>query len=240
MSSRPLKLLWLPVFVLGLLLGKTARLDAQELTESPRLTPMWSTSWFGDYDRHIQMYLIKDPRAPLWVIISPSFSPAHALELDCKWTKEDEPKPTDCILRSTETKAPTWMWAAPPPPGAKSMFPARVKTTQYSAAIPPEAGQALIGAWVHMLRETRYPKDSEFVFKTDGTNFEFYAWWDRGYGRGMPLMGLTVSPEAGPARMLADLCEHLIAYTKASEKNRPALLVKWVEEAKAIQAYEYK
>lgn len=201
---------------------------------------MWSSPWFGDYDRHLQRYLIKDLGAQLWVIISPSFGPARALELDCTWTKDNEPKPTDCVLRSTETKAPTWMWSVPPPPGVKNLFPARIKTTRHSAAIPPEAAQAFIGAWVHMLRETRYPKDSESVFKTDGTGFEFYAWWDRGNGRGMPLMGLAVSPEAGPTRMLTDLCEHLIAYTKAPEKDRPTLLTKCLEEAKAIQTYEYK
>ena len=144
------------------------------------------------------------------------------------------------MLLSTETKAPTWMWFTPPLRGVKNLFPARIKTTRHSAAIPPEAAQAFIGAWVHMLRETRYPKDSESVFKMDGTNFEFYAWWDRDHGKGMPLMGLTISPEAGPTRMLADLCEHLIAYTKASEKDRPTLLAKCVEEAKAIRAYEYK
>jgi hypothetical protein len=238
MSSRPFKLFMLSIS-LAALLGASARLDAQELTESPRLTPMWSTSWFGDYDRHLQRYLIKDPGAQLWVIIAPSFNPAHALELDCTWTKEEEPKPTDCILRSTDTEAPTWMWFAPPPPGVENLFPSRIKTTRHSVAIPSEAAQAFINAWVHMLRETRYPKDSEFVFKTDGTGFEFYAWWDRGRNS-MPLMGLTISPEAGATRMLTDLCEHLIAYTKASEENRSALLVKCVEDARAIQAYQYK
>lgn len=238
MSSRSLTPFWLAIS-LAAALGASARLDAQDLTESPRLTPMWSSPWFGDYDRHLQRYLIKDLGAPLWVIISPSFSPAHALELDCTWTKEDEPKPTDCMLRSTETKAPTWMWTAPPPPGVKDIFPTRIKTIRHSAAIPPEAAQAFINAWVHMLRETRYPKDSEFVFKNDGTSFEFYAWWNRGRNS-MPLMGLTVSPEGGPTRMLADLCEHLIAFTKAPEKDRPTLLTKCLEEAKAIQTYEYK
>lgn len=239
MSFRFLSLLYLAISF-ALTLGASARLDAQSLTESPRLTPVWSTSWYGDYDRHLQRYLLKEPGAQLWVIISPSFGPAHALELDCPWAKEDAPKPADCILLSTETTAPTWMWSVPPPPGVKNIFPARIKTTRHSIAIPPETAQSFISAWVHMLRETRYPKDSESAFKMDGTNFEFYAWWDRGLGRGMPLMGLAVSPETGPTRMLTDLCDHLIAYTKAPEKDRPTLLAKCVEEAKAIQAYAYK
>jgi hypothetical protein len=238
MSSHSFKIFGSSLSLVALL-GASTRLGAQELTESTRLTPMWSTPWFGDYDRHIQRYLIKDPGAQLWLIISPGFSSARALELDCKWAKDDEPKPTAFTLRSTETEAPTWTWAVPPPPGAKNLFPARIKTTSHSTPIPPDAAQAFINAWVHMLRETRYPKNSEFVFKVDGTTFEFFGWWDRGHNS-MPLMGLTISPEAGPTRMLTDLGEHLIDYTKASEKDRPALLANCVEEAKAIQAYEYK
>lgn len=221
------------------MLGLLPSLRAQDPVESQHLTPVWTTPWFGDYEHHLQRYLIKAPGAQLWMIVSPSFTPAHALELDCTWTKGDEPKPTGFVLRSTETQAPTWMWGVPPPPGVKNPFPPRIKTHSFSAAIPDEAAQVLINAWVHMLRETRYPKDSEFVFKLDGTTFEFFAVWDRGRNS-MPLMGLAFSPASGPTRMLADLGEHLIAYTKTSEKERPALLAKCVDEAKAIQSYEYK
>lgn len=97
----------------------------------------------------------------------------------------------------------------------------------------------LLNAWIHILQETRYPRESESVFKNDGTAFVFYAWWHRDR-ESLPLMGLTVSPRTRPTRMLVDLAEHLIAYTKAPEKDRPALLAICVEEAKAIQAYEYK
>lgn len=221
------------------LLIASAHLGAQEPTESQRLTPLWTTPIFGDYEHHLQRYLVRDQGARLWVIVSPSFTPAYALELDCTWTKEDEPKPAAFTLRSTETKAPTWMWGVPPPPGRKFTFPKRIRTSSRSATIPPEAAQAFINAWVHILRETRYPTDSEFVFKNDGTNFEFFAWWDRDR-LSMPLMGLAFSPGGGPTKMLADLGENLIAYTKVSEKDRPALLSKCLEEAKAIQAYEYK
>ena len=56
----------------------------------------------------------------------------------------------------------------------------------------------------------------------------------------MPLMGLAFSPSGGPTRRLTDLGEDLIAYTKAPKKDRPALLAKCVDEARAIQAYAYK
>jgi hypothetical protein len=224
---------------LTILSGASTRLAAQDLTESQRLTPLWTTPVFGEFEQHLQRYLIQDQAAPIWMIISPSFTPAHALELDCTWTKQGESRSAVFNLRSTETKAPTWMWSVPPPRGVKRSFPERIKTSSHSVAIPSDAAQAVINAWVHLLRETRYPKDSEFVFKNDGTTFEFFAWWDRGRNS-MPLMGLTCSPSGGPTRMLADLGQDLIACTKAPEKDRSALLGKCVEEAKAIQAYQYK
>lgn len=90
-----------------------------------------------------------------------------------------------------------------------------------------------------MLKETRYPTDSEFVSGMDGVSYEFYAWWDRWEGKGQSLMGWTWSPSSGPTAMLVGLGEDLIAYVKASPKDQRDLLTKCLEEAKAIQAYQY-
>ena len=54
------------------------------------------------------------------------------------------------------------------------------------------------------------------------------------------MVGHAWSPDEGPTRKLVDLGEDLIAYTKAPKKDRPALLAKCVDEARAIQAYAYK
>lgn len=113
-------------------------------------------------------------------------------------------------------------------------------TFQIQDRYRPGATQEIIHAWVHLLRETRYPTENEFISGNDGSTFEFYAWWDRMSGRGQSLMGWTWSPASGPTKMLVDLGQGLIAYAKASPKDRQALLAKCMDLAKAIQAYEYK
>lgn len=219
-------------------------LGAQQPTQAIRLSPVAFTSPTSDLIQALQRSLIRDQGARLWMLVMPSFSPASALELDCTWNKADEPKSASFTIRWTEALDQTWLWSTPPPPPAPGAtpwkMPSHFKSRTGTAPVPPEAAQEIIHAWVHLLRETRYPTENEFISGNDGSTFEFYAWWDRMSGRGQSLMGWTWSPASGPTKMLVDLGQGLIAYAKASPKDRQALLAKCMDLAKAIQAYEYK
>ncbi|HXC16577.1 MAG TPA: hypothetical protein VNV60_03965 [Holophagaceae bacterium] len=175
----------------------------------------------------------------LWMIVKPSFGPEYAIELDRIGKSEDELGQQSFKIRWRQAKANIWFTSMRLAGPNRLAFrpPTHIKTTGKGADLPADAAQEIVRAWLHMLKETRYPSDSEFASGMDGTDYEFYA-WDLSHRE--PMKGHIWSPESGPTAMLVQLGESLITYVKAAPADRPELLAKCINEARAIRAYEYK
>lgn len=224
---------------LALLPPRPLMAQNQELRQSLRLAPV---TWLGlgqKWDQAVHDALISRPEPMLWMIVKPSFSPEYSVELDQIGKAEDDLGKQCYAIRWRQAKVNIWFTSMRPVGRNKLAFrpPSHIKTTGKDADIPADAAQEIAKAWLHMLKEARYPSDSEFASGMDGTDYEFYA-WDLSHRE--PMKGHIWSPESGPTAMLVELGENLIRYVKAKIADRPALLAKCVEEAKAIQAYQYK
>lgn len=231
---------WTVAVLLGILLSAGARLGAQENTPSQRLAPVVTGFGLGEtWRRTTHEALISKPEPSLWMMVRPSFAPDYSIELVRVDGGSHGAPDTGFRVCWRQAKVNIWFASMRPADDHRLAFrpPAHIQTIRREALLPPEAAHEVIAAWTHMLQETRYPKDSEFAAGMDGTDYEFYVWDPIHH---QPMDGHVWSPDEGPTRKLVDLAEHLIAYTKAPEKDRPALLAICVEEAKTIQAYEYK
>ena len=233
---------WLRTVVVlpGILLGAGARLGAQEVTHSQRLAPVVTSFGLGEKWRTTTHdALISKPEPSLWMMVRPSFDPDYSVELVRVASGPNGAPDTGFMVRWHQAKENIWFASMRPVDDHRLGFrpPAHIQTISQEAPLPTEVAHEVIAAWIHMLQETRYPKDSEFAAGMDGTDYEFYVWDPIHH---QPMVGHVWSPEEGPTRMLVDLGEHLIAFTKAPENDRPALLKCCLDEAKSLQAYAYK
>jgi len=114
----------------------------------------------------------------------------------------------------------------------------RTTTNEAKTELPNDAAEIIARAWRKTLMQTRYSEKNKVVNgieviegHVDGVVFEFHYRPD--------FFGTTWSPQSGPPRLLADLGNALIEFTKKHGLEQERALDRAVELAKQLSAITY-